>query len=247
MPKISINILTKNRSELLKKALASVIEQTFKDFEIVVVNDGSTDGTSELLKNLKIENLKIINHSQSLGIIASRQEALAASAGEHVAILDDDDYWVDPHKLKKQTDFLNANSDYVLVGGGIRLNNKLQITNNKFRPQFNTQIRRTMLFRNNFFTSTVMFRRDDAVKAGGFVKDYIDLGEDYDLWLRLGKLGKMYNFQEVFTLYARPSYNKEKFKLFLRKQSALIKIYRKDYSWFLLAFIILKFRILFGI
>jgi len=266
MSKVSINILTKNRAQALKKALESLLSQTFHNYELVIVNDGSTDNTEDILNNFKfsasakatadrqIANFQIIHHPSSIGITASRQEALAASNGEYVAILDDDDVWSDKHKLNKQVEFLNSHRDVVLVGGGITISNfpppprqgrtgKLEIS--KSRPQSDIQIRQTMLFRNNFFTSSVMFRREAAIKAGGFVKDGADLAEDYDLWLRMGQLGKMYNFQEAFVNYRVPSYNKEKFKEFLQKQLRLIQREKGNYPGFLPASLILKIRLLF--
>ena len=190
MPRISVNILTKNRSQLLKLALDSVFAQSFKDFEVVLVDDGSTDDTQNVLE--KFKDLKIINHQTSAGITKSRQEALNQSQGEYVAILDDDDEWVNVDKLKKQVEFLDTHPEYILAGGGINIvtSDKLQVTS-YFRPEEDQQIRNTMLFRNNFFTSTVMFKKSAAIKAGGFISDGADLSEDYDLWLRLGNIGKM--------------------------------------------------------
>lgn len=246
MPKVSINILTKNRLEFVKKALASVLAQSFKDFEIVVVNDGSTDGTEEfLISNFKpLNNFKIINHKVSQGISFSRQEALKNSTGEYVAILDDDDEWLDKNKLKKQVEFLDKNPKYVLVGGGIKISN-IKYQKSKFRSKSDAKIRRTLLFRNNFFTSTVMFRRQEAIKAGGFIKDGIDFVEDYDLWLRLGLLGKMFNFQDIFAAYRQSVYNKEKKRVFFQKQLCLVKKYSKMYPFSILARVILRLRILF--
>ncbi|HYV33330.1 MAG TPA: glycosyltransferase family A protein, partial [Candidatus Limnocylindria bacterium] len=154
MPRVSVNILTKNRAELLKKALASVLMQSFKDFQIVVVDDGSTDNTEATLQNLKIENLKIVSHRQSSGITKSRQEALEKSEGEYIAILDDDDEWLDKDKLKKQLDYFEQHPKAVLVGGGIKTKNE----DFKLKSQSDIQIRQTMLFRNNFYTSTIMFK-----------------------------------------------------------------------------------------
>ncbi|MBI5530062.1 MAG: glycosyltransferase family 2 protein [Candidatus Doudnabacteria bacterium] len=247
--KISINILTKNRSAELWQAILSVEQQSFKDYEIVVVDDGSTDNTKEILENLKAEkfkNLKIITHAKSIGITASRQEALLASTGEYVAYLDDDDEWIDKDKLKKQVAYLDSHKEAVLCGGGIKV--KLGIRNYKLRirPQEDKNIRRTMLLRNNFFTSTVMFRREAAIEAGGFVKDEDDFAEDYDLWLRMGKLGDMHNFQEAFTLYRLPNYNKARFKAFLNKQARLIAHNRSSYPGYWLAKAILEIRVLFN-
>jgi glycosyltransferase involved in cell wall biosynthesis len=244
MISISVNILTHNRVELLKKALSSIIAQSFQDFEIVLVDDGSSDGTQEAIEKLKIKNLRIIKHEQSAGIAASRQEALLASDGEYIAILDDDDEWVDQEKLKKQVEYFQEHPDAVLVGGGIRIESRSKDQEVRMRPQLDKIIRRTMLFKNNFFTSTVMFRRQAAIEAGGFTKDGDDLAEDYDLWLRLGQKGQMHNFYEVFAGYRQSSYNKGKFKEFLNKQSRLIKVNRRAYPYYLPASAILKIRAL---
>lgn len=244
MPKVSINILTKDRAELLKKSLLGIKEQSFRDFEVRVVDDGSRDETMTVLDLFAKANsaVYIINHPQSQGITLSRQEALAQSAGEYIAILDDDDQWVDKDKLKKQVGYLDSHPEVVLVGGGISVGEQ-----HKNRPQSNEQIRASMLFKNNFFTSTVMFRKQAALRAGGFIKDADDFAEDYDLWLRLGKQGKIYNFQEVFTQYAQPSYSKEKFLRFLSKQLRLAQKHRADYPNYLFSVFILKLRLYFGV
>ncbi len=257
MPKVSIIILTKNRVELFKKALASVEAQNFSDYEIVAVNDGSADATEAYLEDQKNWNpkLTVIHHKTSLGIIKSRQEAIERSMGEYVAFLDDDDEWIDRDKLKKQTEFLDKHPECVLVGGGIKIisnsefliskqipNSKSQI--NKLRPLSDSAIRNTMLFRNNFFTSTVMVKKQAVLKAGGFLADGQDFVEDYDLWLRLGRVGEMYNFPQVFTRYSQPPYNKEKFKNYLKKQLALIGRHRRDYPYYWLASSLLRLRII---
>ncbi len=246
MTKVSVNILTKNRSQLLKLALDSVNAQSFKDFQVWIVDDASDDQHKKALEEFVSRsgpNLRMISHTEQMGITYSRQQALMMSEGDYVAILDDDDEWTDVDKLKKQVEFLDNHPDVVLVGGGINIvtGDKLQVT--KFRPTEDEQIRKTMLFRNNFFTSTVMFRRFAAIKVGGFVNDGVDLAEDYDLWLRMGKLGKMANFNEVFAKYRQPNYNKEKKSAFLGKQLGLINKQKKDYPYAFFANILMKFRL----
>lgn len=250
MPKVSVNILTKNRALLLRRALYSIWGQSYKDIEVILISDGSTDNTEEITQELTKAGLNIdfVIHNESLGITASRQEALLKSKGEFIAILDDDDEWVDVDKLKKQVEFLDQNSDFVLVGGGISvINSKNQASRTKLRPQTDENIRQTMLLRNNFFTSTVMFKREMVIKVGGFIKDKQDFAEDYDLWLRLGNVGKMFNFQEVFTKYTLPNYNKERFIGFLKKQKSLIIKYKSEYPNYLVAYFILSLRIFFKI
>lgn len=263
MPKVSVIVLTKNRAVLLKQALESVLDQTETDIEILVVNDGSTDETDSVLelfeKNIQsghINNLHIqtIRHGESRGITLSRQEALEKARGELVAFLDDDDIWCDPEKLSKQIAWFKENKKGVLVGGGMQvihgaefsISNTQEKRDVKFRPEKDVVIRNTMLFRNNFFTSTVMFRRDKALEAGGFKVLGVDLAEDYDLWLRLGNRGEMGNIQEVFTLYRSPSYNKEKLVQFLKKQADLISEHGSNYPYFWVAYLFLKLRVLFN-
>jgi glycosyltransferase involved in cell wall biosynthesis len=240
MPKVSVNILTKNRPEELARALASVKSQNFTDYDVNIIVDGSDSKTLEVINSFKSSNFLTTEHQVSIGITNSRQEALVKSQGEFIAILDDDDYWIDKDKLEKQKKFLEDQQEFVLVGGGMQVDGHPD----KFRPKTDEQIRSSMLFGNNFFTSTVMFRKDAAIKAGGFIKDNIDLAEDYDLWLRMGKLGKMYNFPEVFVNYRQPSYNKAKFKQFLTKQLSLIKREKYNYSGYFLASLIMKIRLL---
>lgn len=248
MPIVSVIILTKNREAQLPVALASVKNQTFGDIEIVVVNDGSTDTTAAILTTLQdtFSAVKIITHRASVGITYSRQEALQACSGKYVALLDDDDIWVDTRKLQKQVCYLDEHIDTVLLGGGMEVvSNVSSIEPPKamFRPESDRMIRRTMLFRNNFFTSTVMFRREVALATGGFIADATDLAEDYDLWLRLGLRGRMHNFPEVFVRYHRSLYTKDKFKAFLRKQLRLIQAHQGKYPYYWLARMLLVARL----
>ncbi len=120
---ISINILTKNRSGLLGRALESVKKQNFTDFEVVLVNDGSTDDTNEVIKKYTDSgmNIVVIEHQKSVGITISRQQALEKSQGDYIVILDDDDVWIDAKKLEKELGYLKANPETVLVGGGMEV------------------------------------------------------------------------------------------------------------------------------
>ena len=97
MPKVSINILTKDRPELLKKALRSIFSQSFTDYEIILVDDGSI---IPVLEN----GVSIIRHEKSTGVTASRQAALLASQGEYVAVLDDDDEWTEHARRENRRD-----------------------------------------------------------------------------------------------------------------------------------------------
>ncbi len=239
MPLVSINILTKNRSQLLRKALDSVFVQSFLDYEVIVVNDGSTDDTAEVLAEYqKNFTITVITHKQSKGIILSRQEVLEKSSGEYIALLDDDDEWIDNQKLVVQVEWFKQNPVGLLIGGGIKVDG-----HEVYRATSDAKIKITMLLRNNFFTSTVMFKKSAAVAVGGFISDGIDVAEDYDLWLRMGHQGQMGNFRRVFTAYRAPVYTKERKRLFFTKQLNLIKKHSQNYPFYWLSRLILLLRI----
>ena len=120
MSKVSILMTTYNRAEFLPKAIDSIIFQTFKDWEFVIVDDCSTDNTQEIIKEYMKLGLpiKYVRNEENIGVIKSRNLALSLCSGEYITVLDSDDEWIDKEKLQKQVEFLDKNSDYVLCGGG---------------------------------------------------------------------------------------------------------------------------------
>ena len=105
--KASVIVCTRNRAVLLAQALSSVMGQTFGDFEIVAVDDASTDGTGDVLAAFAGQGLRVVRHRKRRGYVAAMNGGLAAARGEYVAFLDDDDLWL-PEKLERQVEALDA-------------------------------------------------------------------------------------------------------------------------------------------
>src|ERR1700722_18205126 len=163
-PRVSIILPTYNRVDLLARAVKSITTQSFSDWELIVVNDASTDGTKAYLDGLAAQDPRIhpVHNVKNNypDISKNLNEAMAVARGAYVARLDDDDYWCDPDKLKKQVDFLDALPDHVIVGGGtivVDEHDKEQFRYHKLEND--PQIRDKALFANPFTHSTVMFRR----------------------------------------------------------------------------------------
>lgn len=242
-PDISIVLPTYNRVGLLERAVKSIISQSLADWELIAINDASTDGTKKYLDDLaqKDPRVRPVHNEKNNypDISKTLNHGLELARGRYIARLDDDDYWCDDGKLKKQVAFLDAHPEYVIVGGGtivIDAHDKERFR--YFKLEKDEAIRDKALLANPFTHSTVMFRRDVAVEAGGYGN--FRNSEDWDLWLRMGLHGKFYNFPEYFVRYSMGEQTKT--FLFKRSQSKenlrLIRAYRSHYPHYALAFFI---------
>ena len=211
-PLVSILLPTYNRVATLSRAIDSAFEQSFVEWELIIIDDSSTDGTVSALQEYsqRDQRIKIIRNEHSdyaqVGITKVLNQGLAAARGKYIARLDDDDEWIDPRKLEKQVVYLDAHPDYVVVGGGvIVVDGAGQERYRYFKKETDEAIRKTALTANPFSHTTVMFRADVARAAGGYRARY---AEDWDLWLAMGTRGKFYNFPEYFTAYTMNGLNK---------------------------------------
>lgn len=243
LPLVSILMPTYNRSALLRRAVESVLEQSFREFELIIINDASTDDTRVVLDELaeKDKRIRPVHHKQNYYPDISRtlNEALDFARGKYIARLDDDDYWCDSDKLKKQTVFLDAHPGCVIVGGGTIVIDEHDHERFRYlKRESDEEIRAKALFANPFTHSTVMFRRDVAITAGryGSFKN----AEDWDLWLRMGTRGTFYNFQEYFVRYLLTEQSKT--FIFKRSQSReilrIVAAHRNEYPNFVTAWCI---------
>ena len=232
---------TYNRVVLLERAVKSILAQSFTDWELLVINDASTDDTPKFLDDLAKKDQRVwpVHHQKNYYPDISRtlNEGLSMARGQYIARLDDDDYWCDDRKLEKQVAFLDSHLECSIVGGGtvvVDENDKERFRYQKLEGD--GAIRDKALFANPFTHSTVVFRRDLAQQMGGY-GDFKN-AEDWDLWLRLGLRGEFYNFQEYFVRYLMNEQSKT--FVFKRSQSKeilrLIAAHRMQYPHFYMAY-----------
>jgi len=207
-PIVSVIIATYDRGEYIEKAIKSVLAQVYKNVEIIVIDDGSTDNTKKIIKDyISSGKIKYI-YQENTGSMKARDKAIGVAKGKYIAILDSDDFWCECNKLKKQVDFLEKNQDYILTGGGVIKINKAGKEIFKYLPpEKNEDIRKQILLRNVFIHSTVVFRKSGWEKTGGYCKKDSNFIHDWILWLELGKQGKLYNFKEYFVKYLEAGQN----------------------------------------
>jgi glycosyltransferase involved in cell wall biosynthesis len=191
-PRISVIIPAYNAAAYIAEAIDSALGQTCKPFEVIIVDDGSTDGTRELLVRYgALPGVRVIL-AEHQGVSAARNQALRASTGEYVALLDADDRWR-PEKLTEQLALFSANPAAVLVCSDMELfGDKKGLYSTFANCTFHRGAVLNALIRENFVpTSSVMIRRSALFDAGLFTTDArITVGEDYHLWLRIASHGE---------------------------------------------------------
>ncbi|MBS1517376.1 MAG: glycosyltransferase [Bacteroidetes bacterium] len=241
VPRVSVIIPTYNRVKMLERSIESVFLQSFKDWELIIIDDASTDETQErmtaLAKKEPAVNYMRIPKIEGKGISEYLNIGLRNAKGEYIARIDDDDYWCHKDKLSMQVDFLDKNPEYVVVGGGVILVDENGDELFKYlKKETDEEIKSFALFSNPFTHATVMFRKELALKLGGYKN--LEHVEDMEFWLRMGKVGKLYNFKEYFITYMTAGQNKS----FLQQRQNsrtvvdVVKMYRKDYPNFYKAF-----------
>lgn len=179
---VCVIIPTYNRCGLIRQCLESVLAQTYKDFEIILVDDGSTDNTAEILSFYKGRVVTI--HAEHEGPSAARNKGIRASQGEFIAFLDSDDLWL-PQKLERQMDFIRNQPEVLIcqteetwIRNGVRVNPR------KKHQKFSGWIFDKCLPLCIVSPSAVMIHRSVFEKVGLF-DETLPACEDYDLWLRI--------------------------------------------------------------
>ena len=183
MPRVSVIIPTYNRAAAVKEAVASVLAQTCRDFELLVVDDGSTDGTPAALARFG-EEIRVLRSHRRRGVSAARNAGIAAAQGEWLAFLDSDDLWL-PEKLERQMAFTEAHPQLLIsqteetwVRRGLKVNRPRSHRKEGGRI-FLRSLERCLVS-----PSAVVLHRRLLEDHGGFDEE-LPAAEDYDLWLRL--------------------------------------------------------------
>lgn len=182
---ISVIIPTYNRCALLFRAIESVLNQTYKDWELVIVDDGSTDNTSLEVTHLLKEEKKIrYIKTPNRGVSAARNLGIKLSAGEYLAFLDSDDEWL-PGKLELQVRFLKENPKFKLVHGDeIWIRKGKRVNQKNIHKKCGGDIFPQCLDLCAISPSTVLIKKSLLDEVGLFKEDF-PVCEDYDLWLRI--------------------------------------------------------------
>ncbi len=201
-PKVSIIMGVYNGGEFLRESVRSVLGQTFKDFELIIVNDASSDGSAEIIKELQNtdDRIKLLNNSTNLGLTKTLNIGIQASRGEYLARLDSGDL-CSTDRLEKQVRFLEANRGVGLLGSFMHIiNTHGEIIKEVTYPTEDQEIKRDLIKYNPFVHSSIMFRKSVGEKAGFYDEDF-RYAQDYFFYFKLFPFTKFANLPLYLVKY----------------------------------------------
>jgi len=183
-PKVSVVIPVYNRARYIGQAIDSILAQSLRDFELIVVDDGSTDGTPEAVEKIGDPRIRLVRSPENLGIPQTRNRGLQEARGEYVAWLDSDDMAL-PHRLQAQVDFLDRAPGVALVGSwaGTINDGGSWIPRYKVLPTLPEEVGARLLLRCPILQYSMMGRAE-VLKELGYREDY-PVCQDFDLFVRL--------------------------------------------------------------
>jgi len=202
-PLVSIVLPTYNGAKYISRAIESVKFQDYLNWELLVIIDGSDDNTEDIVKKYQKTDSRIvlIKNEQNIKLVKTLNKGLLIAQGEYIARIDDDDVWIDAHKLSEQIDFLTKNKDYALVGTQFETENENGVSLKKINlPMTDKKIREHLLCYNSFCHSSVVFNKEVAMFVGCY-SDILTHAEDWDLWLKIGIKKKFFIINKPMVRY----------------------------------------------
>ena len=196
MEKVSVIIPVYNTELYVEKCLNSVINQTYKNLEIIVINDCSTDNSLSIIKKFNDKRLKVINLDKNYGVAYARNKGVEESSGTYICYIDSDDYW-DLKKIEKQVNFIKKNN-YIFIYSDYAYfdDNKIKKVKVPRKITYKEALKNTTIF-----TSTVMFNMKYLSKKDIYMPE-VRRGQDTLTWWKVLKKGvTAYSINEVLAYY----------------------------------------------
>ena len=201
-PIVSVLMPVYNTERYVAQAVESILSQTFKDFEFIIIDDGSTDTSLKILKKYAAQDQRIrLISRENKGVVRTRNELLEQASGEFVAVMDADDVAF-PERLALQVEFLRVNLDVVCVGGAHEvIDQNGRLLTRLPLPEHDQEIQELALAgHGSICNPCAMMRRTALLEISGYDETLL-CAEDLDVWLRLGEVGKLANLKQTILKY----------------------------------------------
>ena len=219
-----------NGERFLAQAIDSILAQTLSDFEFIIVDDGSTDGSAEIIRDYaqRDERIRLVQHGVNRGQASALNSGIAAARAKYIALIDSDDLCL-PERLRKQTAYLDANPDIGVIGTNMRLvDQHLKPIRNVEFPQRHLEIILGLCFRKAVIAGASVMMRTAALRAVGGYDPQRHIGNDRELFLRMAGETRFVNLPECLYLYRQHDDNMTK-----ASQHELYQSWREIHALFL--------------
>lgn len=199
---VSVVIPVYNGEKTILRAIDSILKQSYPNFEIIIVNDGSTDNTKSILNTIKDPRVKVINLDKNIGRSAARNLSINKARGEYIAMLDADDYSY-PDRLEKQIAYMSQHKVSLCGTWAYLVDTSGNMTEWQ-QPTTTEEIRKTILRSNTFIHSSIMAKKSIIQEFGGYDEN-LHCSEDYDLYLKISSKYSVGNIPMILCEYISPS------------------------------------------
>lgn len=203
-PKISVLMSVYNGEAFIREAIESILQQTFKDFEFLIINDCSTDHSLDIILSYNDSRIKVVNNQTNIGLTKSLNVGLKLALGKYIARIDADDFSY-KDRLEMQFNYLEQNIEIGVLGTQAISNGRYFKYKTKL-PLDDYLIKWNLFFTNPIVHPSAMFRKDILTAIGGYNEEK-RVGQDYDLWIRLFFKTKFANLEEPYLFLRRHDNN----------------------------------------
>lgn len=200
-PKITVFMAAYNSSAFISESISSVLSQSYGNFELLIVNDGSNDKTVDIVNSFQDERIRLIHNSRNRGLVYTRNRVLEEARGEYIAVLDSDDIAV-PERIQLQYEFMSHRPDVALCSGHAEvIDESGAFTGEKFIVPTGDHVEMHMLFGNPFVNSAAIFKTSVFRELKGYGQ--YPVSEDFDFFLRLAEKYPVTNLDHVLVKYRK--------------------------------------------
>ena len=198
---ISIIMAVYNEETYIKDSVKSILNQSFKNFELIIIDDGSIDGTTQIINSFNDSRIRLIKNEENLGLTKSLNRGLKVAEGKYIARMDADDIAL-PDRLKVQFNYLEKELDVGVLGG-----QAIQFYDDNFKKVLKhkvtsfKEIKATLFCNNPMIHSTIMIRKSILVENNITYDETMKASQDYEMWIRLSSYTKIVNLSNILILY----------------------------------------------
>lgn len=200
MPKVSIVMPAYNAEKYINETINSILNQSYKDFEFIIINDGSSDRTKEIILSYSDERIVYLENEKNSGIVVTLNKGLEKASGEYIARMDSDDISL-VNRLEKQVEFMDKNLDVGVLGTGICVFGDSINDQERVFTTNSEQLKAELIFNSCIAHPTVMIRSSILKNNNLNYSEEFAGAEDYHLWWRIAKVSKIATLPDILVKY----------------------------------------------